>query len=44
MKQILDNPDQAKRFGKNGRKIAAEELSVSVFDRKVVDFIHEIIE
>ena len=43
MKQILDNPDQAKRFGKNGRKIAAEELSVSVFDRKVVDFIHEII-
>ena len=44
MKQILDNPDQAKRFGKNGRKIAAEELSVSGFDRKVVDIIHEIID
>ena len=44
MTQILDNPDQAKSLGKTGRKIATEELSVPDFDRKVVDFIHEIID
>jgi len=44
MTQIIDNPDQAKSLGKNGRKIATEKLSVPDFDRKVVDFIHEIID
>jgi glycosyltransferase involved in cell wall biosynthesis len=43
MRDILENKDRATTLGKNGRKIAEEELSIGKFDRKVVTFLHEIL-